>query len=315
LTDHKFIVVIRSSGERTLDVCRQLVDEQTAAEEVYTVDMQPFKKALERCYEIALEHGQARWLLTVDADMFLLPGAANMMIRAAGQMPEHYFQLQGRIFDKITGTYRKAGPRVYRIAFLKKALALSQDSAERIRPEGYVVETMGEQGHPSRYLPDITAIHDFEQYYRDLYRKSLVHARKHQELVPRMIERCVKHMDRDDDFRVILKALWDGLLETESVTIDSRMFKHQSGEAIHDLGLQEKTGFTYTPEFAGQMQHWVRIYSTGANDHKAIHDQPRQNLSWLEKMKLLRNKKGWIRGGLHSVGSVLKKAGEKLQDY
>ena len=52
---HHDVVVIRSAGERTFEVCRKLLLEQVPAEAVEVVCERPFERALIRSYEIGIE--------------------------------------------------------------------------------------------------------------------------------------------------------------------------------------------------------------------------------------------------------------------
>src|SRR5690625_1444067 len=70
-------------------------------------------------------------------------------------MPDNYLQIQGRILDKITGTVRKAGPRIYRVSLLPKLLELSESMKDHIRPESRLITHAGRNGWPSRYIPAV----------------------------------------------------------------------------------------------------------------------------------------------------------------
>src|SRR5690625_1444068 len=84
------------------------------------------------------------------------------------------------------------------------------------------------------------ALHDFEQYYKDIYRKSFVHARKHPDLLPDMIKRAVLLKDKDPDYLVMLQAIWDSLIENVEVGIDTRLYTETAENALNKLNLVEK---------------------------------------------------------------------------
>ena len=234
-----FIVVIRSSGERTLDLCQKLVRDQAGDAKMFVVEEKPFKKTFETSLKLGIQNG-AEWLITVDADMLIVKGAIDKLRSEAEKMPDNYLQLQGQIYDKITGTIRKAGPRIYRGEYLEKLLKISEESEDTIRPESASIKKMADAGHPSRYIIKVICYHDFLQYYRDLYRKAYVHSVKHRELVPIILENCLQDIETDKDQEVILKAVIAGLNENREVAIDTRLFSENAEKFLAQMNLYEK---------------------------------------------------------------------------
>src|SRR5690625_7490036 len=86
------------------------------------------------------------------------------------------------------------------------------------------------------------SLHDFEQFYKDIYRKSFVHARKHPDLLPDMIQRAVLLKDKDPDYLVMLQAIWDSLIDNVEVGIDSRLYTAPAEKALNKLYLVENEG-------------------------------------------------------------------------
>ena len=197
--------------------------------------------------------------MALDADILLAPNAIVELIRAAELMPPHYVQVQGRIWDKILGMYRQAGPRIYRTELLQRALEYVPEAGSEIRPELYVLEQMRKLEHPSRRVSPILGLHDFEQYYRDLYRKSFVHAKKHLELVPHIVQRCSCNLAGDSDFLVILKGLWDGLVYRGSVSIDSTRYLDSFHRAQAELRLEEKSKLLDEKQFEIGFPDYLRL--------------------------------------------------------
>lgn len=233
------VVVIRSSNERTFELCKRLCLGQFPEKNLRIVQEVPFEKALRTCYEIGIE-SQKKWMVTVDADVLLAEKAIETLICNIEMLPECYFQLEGRIFDKITGLYRQAGHRIYRTEWLPFALEHIPIEGKEVRPEFATLQKMGQLGFPSRRIPDVLGVHDFEQCYADLYRKSFVHAIKHPHWVNDLINRCSVYLHGDLDFLVILKGLCDGMVSDGQVSIDKRKFEALGNIALEDLGLQEK---------------------------------------------------------------------------
>lgn len=307
-----FIIVIRSSDERTFEICRKLLELQALPGTVTYVNLSPFKTALEECYRIAI-NSEKKWLITADADMLVLPDSIDLLVQHAEQMPDDYLQLQGKIFDKITGTIRKAGPRIYRIKYLPQVLEYSINSKDNIRPEGSLVTALGKQGMPSRYLSSVTAYHDFEQYYRDLYRKAFVHANKHRGLAGQLIQRCIENREYDTDYKVILRAVMDGLEESGVVSIDTNMFRQKSKKAIELLGIDEKEPFgdTVNPkEVLTSIQKKQPLNNTGP---VYFSDQPPTNKKYIDSFLKILKRDGFLRGSLHSLGVLLERIGRKMK--
>jgi len=304
-------IIVRSANERTRDLCVKLIREQTCNASVHLVTLVPFKRALEHCYRIAVSD-KNKWLITVDADMLLLPDAIETLAKHAEEMPKNYFQLQGRIADKITGKIRKAGPRIYRVKFLDKALELSERAQNRIRPEASIVMKMGELGYTSRYIPNVTCFHDFEQYYKDLYRKSLVHAQKHPEYLISIIKRAVEHQQSDPDFRVILKAIWDGLTLGYSSTFDSNKYSDQAEKALSDLGLDEKDDEIDLNLLQKSKQEWLSKLHKSEND-KGISDAPKPEYSLHKRFSNILKKKGVVNGFRYLVGKIFIDFGKNIK--
>lgn len=318
-------LVIRTSGERTTVVCRRLaIAAGLAEEDVTTVSEVPFEAALRVCYEAAIRVGK-KWTMTLDADVLIMPSAVSGLLGFAEQMPQHFFHLEGKVFDKITGIYRQAGHRIYRTELLPLALAEIPDPGAQIRPEYHTITRMVGLGYPSRLVASPVGLHDFEQHYVDLYRKSVVHATKHRELLPALIARSSRLAHADPDFLVILKALWDGLIMADTVTIDARRYDDQAAHALQSLGLAEKAPMIDSAGFA-------RRFPVFVNDIRSAHPAPNfsvwdqvpaspavsapsesQRSSWLDKVLGRIAERGPVRGSIAALGALLRLAGQRLE--
>lgn len=307
-------VVVRAANERTASASESLIKRQCPLEaKITTVNQYPFEKALRASYQSGIDAG-LDWTITVDADTLLLPGAIRGLVAAAEAMPQNYVQLQGRVFDKIMGVYRQAGLRIYRTALLNKAINMIPDPGQAIRPEYATLQAMGELGHPSRFMPDIFALHDFEQFYFDLYRKAFVHARKHTWLVGPMLERCRANLFNDPDFRFILKGLWDGLTTDNAVSIDRRIFVEKGENVFKELGINEKASLkteAFIRDFEAYAVKTMRDYEAPPME---IYDRPIPPIppglrgSVVHRIR----KKGMLGGSIASFGALLCKFGRLL---
>jgi|GEM_PF-2734839 len=171
-------VVIRAVGERTLDACYHIVTQQVPPAQVETIREVPFSRAVQRTFEIGLTHNRP-FTLAVDADMLLLPNAIDDIITHMKSHSKSIFVLRGPIIDKLMLFKRIGGPHLYQTDLLEKALSFAEDAKAQMRPETYVGTQMQSLGHESAFVEQSFALHDFEQHYTDIFRKSIVHAHKH----------------------------------------------------------------------------------------------------------------------------------------
>lgn len=307
--NNNFIVVLRSVSERTEKACYHSILNQIKDEsKIHITRISPFKSALEYGYELAIKK-KMKWLLTADADTVLIPDTLDKFFLIAEEMPDHYLQVQGRILDKITGTIRRGGPRIYRVEHLKKALLLSESSDDTIRPEQYIIRKMGEMGYPSRYISPVLCIHDFEQYYRDIYRNAYVHANKHIDLLPTIITNALTlKTSEDQDYKIIIKGLKDGIFGHKEQFINDNLYIDDARKAIHEVELSEKCKLDSLID----VENIINQYSISNNDltfeKNTFKDIPSNQPVIIKVMK----SKGFFRGSINILGLILNKAANFL---
>ena len=240
ISKDQLVVVIRSAGERTESVCKELVLREVDESQVHVVRLVPFEAALKESYRIGIESG-SKWLMTLDADVLLRENAITDFLSEAEAMSDKCFHTQGLIFDKFLGQYRSAGHRIYRSALLPKAIDLVPNDGVQIRPEHFTVNTMSLSGYPSVDSNTVFGIHDFEQYYSDVYRKCVVHGFKHGQEVISQVNKWKNSLDVD--FKVALSALADSISFFEKVSIDTRIFSKRWDLVSSELSISEKGSF------------------------------------------------------------------------
>ena len=99
-------------------------------------------------------------------------------------------------------------------------------------------------GFHSMEIDTVFGVHDYEQFYRDIYRKAFVHANKHQIWLPRLVSRWKKFANNDDDYQIALRGLYDGLISLADIKIDTRDYGKAAENAMRELGFQEKPALT-----------------------------------------------------------------------
>lgn len=313
-----FIVVVRSAGERSLGLSVGILHDQVGRDRVFVVDERPFERALRVTYEIGLAQ-RRRWTVTLDADVLCRDGAIVELVAEAGRLPGHYVQVEGRILDKITGLFRQAGHRVYRTSALETALQHVPAPGTVLRPEYETLLALHARGYASRRVSTIAGLHDFEQYYRDIYRKAFVHARKSLGWIPRIVERCLRYAGSDRDFEVVLKGLCDGLTSRDAVAIDTRRFEGLSEAWMTEVGLEEKPPVPQDASSMASMREACRriLASQTAPVFDAVDEPPahapERGLQWRHYRDRIAAK-GFLMGTTSSVGSIVRKIGERLEE-
>jgi len=308
------VLVVRSSDERTVEFSTKQLSNQFPKGNIQLVREQPFEVALRKCYEIG-HQSRAKWLITLDADIFVLPGALQKLVAIAEEMPDYYFQTQGRIFDKIFGNYRPAGSRVYRVSLLGSAIKNMPEVGSEIRPETATLKRMSALGHPSRLVGLVTGIHDYEQFYCDLYRKAFVHGQKHSYLAGDLLKRCLKNTKKDSDFIVIWKGFCDGISSAEKATIDANRFGVEANAAINALGLIEKPAFEVNKFKDWDL--WVSSQLEFEPPEFVTRDRPPrepERLGMKKRFNEIVKNYGFLAAAKYAIGSAFEKIGKSLKN-
>ncbi len=311
LTSEKLVIVIRSAGERTLNACVELVRSQIDPSLLHVVELVPFEEALRASYKIGIQSG-AKWMMTLDADVLIRENAIRDFVIEAEQLPDSFFHIQGLIFDKITWQYRTAGHRMYRVSMLDEALSLIPADGEVIRPEFTTIMRMQKMGFKVLESGTVFGIHDFEQFYKDVYRKCLVHSQKHIEWVPRLIEMWKSLSSEDHDFVVALRALYDGLMATTKMKIDKRMYQDAAKKALQDLRIEEKVDFNLEQNLSSMIKKILT--EAGPVPVEILPDllgsKPKTRIQFI---KTFIAKNGIIKAFFYFIGLFLVKIGEKFK--
>lgn len=229
-------IIIRACGERTEKKCIQLAKKQGT---VYVVKAHPFGETMRQSYKLAMELRQ-EWIPMVDADVLLYNGVINRAIAYLKSLKKkNIFCLDGKTNDKIFLRVRRAGIHIYKTDLLPEAIKFINDKS--IKPETHVRKVMIELGYKTDKGGKILfGAHDYEQYYRDLWRKSVAQTQKLAGLLRRskVVKKWQLLSRNDNDFKVILAAHRHGM-GYEDIYIDSRI-DYGAAEGLRLLGLKEK---------------------------------------------------------------------------
>ena len=226
-------IIVRTVGERTRDECIRRARLEGDVDVIEGIT--PFHEVLRATYETGVRYDQD-WVPVVDGDVLLKDGVIAQAVHELRYMG-NVFCLDGRTKDKILHTVRRAGIHIYNRRMLEQALEYVKDS---IKPETRAREAMANNHNAYTHVGAIVfGYHDYEQYYRDLYRKAYLQTRKLRTKLPRFMKRWPQLALRDDDYKVIIAAnrvAWNRECE---VAFDASIY-YDADDAIARLGLEEK---------------------------------------------------------------------------
>ncbi len=301
-------VVIRSAGERTEFLCKELVLAEGILEENITIIKKtPFSLALQASYEAGITFNRP-WTLCLDADVLLLPDSIQEMADFAGKQKPSIFEIQGLVLDKFFGGPREAGNHLYRTALLSQALKFIPQEKGNIRPEQNTINAMRSQGFPRKLMNHIVGVHDFEQYYADIFRKSFIYAHKFRQFAEIVVSYWPQQGIMDPDYKIALKGFVHGLEHKEEVQIDARREIYR--ELFENLQIVEKpelpSGSFSSAEIALLVKNWVEppIY------HKYFHFGRNRTKELTEKKRKL----GPFKYVLYLFGWGIEKAGLRITE-
>jgi hypothetical protein len=219
----QFTVIVRHCGERTTDACVELLAQFAPGKRIHRVSARPFGEVLRQSLELGLAEGRP-WTLCIDADVLILPGLADFLA-AAESFPAGLFEAQALVLDKLLPARRPAGNHLYRSELIAQALPRIP-VGDSLRPESDMILAMAALGYRAHQSSLLVGLHDFEQAYQDIYLKAFLHAHKHRFIAPLLRSLWEALGREDDDFRVALAALEDGLQHDASPQL-SRDFREQ----------------------------------------------------------------------------------------
>ncbi len=250
-------IVLRSAGERTAELSRALLEAEVGPDQVVVIREVPFSRAVQRTLEIGVQCGR-RWTIATDADVLVGPGSIARLVATANRAPDELFALEGRILDKLFGGPRSGGFHLYRTSLLPQAIEFCNPSQPVHRPEFEVIMRMCQQGFVQQREKYVLGVHDFEQSYRDLFRKGFVHAQKHADETTILEPFWTRAARGDADFEAVLLGMKEGRLAGGIATTDVREFGDAIDAILRRAGLAEKTPLSGTDLPPGALGSMMR---------------------------------------------------------
>lgn len=209
-------IIIRTIGERTENECIRRCKLQG---HVYIVREYPFGKAIKKTYELAMSFDQ-KWVPVIDADVLLHHDVLRQAIQQLQDKSIKTFCWDGTTNDKIMMKNRRAGIHIYNSEMLKTAIQFIDNN--QIKPETYVRKRMLKLGFPTLKSNFVFGLHDYEQYYRDLWRKAICQTKKLAGMVGKRPVKWKKAARKDKDFYVIYEAYKWATKHKPNIIIDAR---------------------------------------------------------------------------------------------
>lgn len=232
-------VIIRSVNERTEHLCKVIAERQVSPVNVFLIHETPFSKAVRKGFEIGIDSGKD-WTLTLDADVLLKENAIIDLVTFAEGLDENYFEVQGNILDKIFCIPRNGGPHLFRTKYLKKAITFIPAEGSSLRPESTVFKRMLHEGYHYYNNMEIYGIHDYFQYYKDIYRKCFLQAHKHRRFLSYFHNIWNEKSQNDFDYQVALWGLNSGKIFTDTVFVDANFLKEETEQVFNLKHVKEK---------------------------------------------------------------------------
>ena len=247
-------VVIRATEERTLEVCKALVEAQVGSENVIVIKVSPFHEAVKRTFEIGMER-QTDWTVAIDADVLPFAGAFAKGLQRAGTLGDKLYSYHARVRDKVFEKYRVGGIHFFNTKLLPEALLALASFKDNVRPESRTYMKMAEWGYITCVDDYVIGLHDYEQSHRDYFRKGYFHSKKHggSNDTIGLLNVWKAHIHDDDDFRALFSGWAYGFSSSEEVVNAAEFFDGIVAREFPKLGLTEK------PPLTLDLDHWEQL--------------------------------------------------------
>lgn len=308
------IFVIRSVGERTEQLCFELIKAQGVdSQNIVIVNEKPFSLALKKSYEIGIKSKKS-WLFCIDADVLIKSDSIKKLMDLALHQPKRIFEIQGYIFDKFFGCIRTGGIHLYRTKFLHLALSILSENKVNNRPEATTLKLMQKSGYPYVIVPSVVGLHDFEQDPFDIFRTMFVYSHKHASVLIELVDYWRKQSSKDSDFEVALAGLTEGLQYPFQMQIDADMKEIREAWAKRDFNRKPPLKLTEV-----RLHTVDQIYEDNKNRENSIDPYPFLNVKYsnilktgIFKFRYMLKTFGTLQSLYFISGRVFKKIGKKL---
>lgn len=213
----KIVGIIRSIGERTESFSKFLLEKQV--DEVKVIkNISPLKQSVIEYLKVGLDYD---YLVINDADVFVKPNCVKSMLKKIGNSSMITAHTTSKFFKN-----RQGGIRIYNCKKCEQMINYIEKN-NNIRPEFSL-----HQKFQGKLINDITSLHEYEQYYKDIYLRFNKHSIKSKQFSHIITK---NKNNKDYDFRVAYSGFFDKEKDFSKSFIDLK-----EKEEIFDFELLQK---------------------------------------------------------------------------
>ncbi|MBX2898795.1 MAG: hypothetical protein KF775_04070 [Cyclobacteriaceae bacterium] len=166
-------VLIRYSGERTLALCRKLIENEVPT---HLIHVSPVFPSFNECFKFGLEEAiksQKEFSVFIDADILIRSGSTlGRLVERLRTRDSEVCAVAGYTMDKFHLGSKAGGIHLYRTSIFKLIWNDLDSFIEDPRPETRAKEIMVLRYNKTiDYVEEINCFHDFFQFRRDIVRK------------------------------------------------------------------------------------------------------------------------------------------------
>lgn len=216
-------IAVRATGERTLTLLlEQLKSQMELGDEIAVFSKQePFHEKMEQVYLWCIQQN-AEISLVIDADILLRKNVLNKIRLRFRKLPKDSSGFGIMLFDRFFQRPKFRGLHVYRTKYLPLFLQFLPLVTKSIRPETELKKRVEELGFA--FKNDfvkfyVAGLHDYFQWYRDIYWKMIIRSQRSQDLI------AIDYIPKEDTLenKIVQDALSAGL-ESTSIPLDKANF-------------------------------------------------------------------------------------------
>ncbi len=224
-------VVIFATGERTAELSMELAQKQ-CPNVVMINDNRPLYKKLKDLYS----RNFYKWTIISNGDLLFKKDAVANLYQYAEENEDDIFAAYGYINCKFLGL-RYASPKIYKTSVFPHMVNQIKDV---VRPEASAIGAIKKDHGRLDEIKTLTAIHDFEQYYADIFIKGFFYGIKFYDYVAKHRWKVWKQAaGQDKDMEVVMEGFKQGSLQKEKIGVSRNMF--DATEILSRLKLKEKS--------------------------------------------------------------------------
>jgi hypothetical protein len=214
-------IAVRATNERTLTNLYAQLKQQMETGDIIEVfgDQEPFAEKMLRVYKWCLLQNLPISLV-IDADILLRKSALKNIRKKFESLPSHCSGFGVMLFDRYFKRPKFRGLHIYRTCFLNLYIQNLPKVIDSLRPETDLKKIVGNLGHPhdNGFVNFYVAgLHDYDQWYRDIYFKMLIRSHRSPELI------AINYIPDDEtqELKTALQAIKDGQ-KIKELTLDKK---------------------------------------------------------------------------------------------